>query len=413
MAKPKRQKVTEPAEFPDTLPTESAPEPVPPVKKGGKKASPVASDPSTPTATPKPSIVRNDAKPKARIPVWVWVVLGVVVLAGAAVGGYLYWSQPVAEVPTNTNEPVNTNVAEELAPRILDGVEVTAAETNPALAAVMIENMSASRPPSGIDRAKVVYEALAEGGITRFLAMFATTDMPKEIGPVRSARPYFVDWASEYNAPLYIHAGGSPQALDLLRQSKTTVVDFNQFTKSPYFWRDRKRYAPHNLYTSGQSINQALTQVAKNTKSTFTGWAYADESEFADRPATVKDIVINFSSLSYRVTYTYNREDNVYARKNGNEAHVTRDGVALSAKNVIVQYVPTTLYPNEKQRLKMATVGQGKALIFHDGVTIVGTWKKEATTNRTQFYDADGAVVTLTRGTTWVEVVPTDRSVTY
>ncbi len=410
MPKPKRQKITEPADLPEEVTTEPAPTVA--TKKSSKPAASVAKPIVPPTA---PSVVRAVGGTQSpRKLLWLWITLGAVVLVGATVAGFMYFSRPAETLNENTNEPAVTNTnSEEIAPRVIDGVMVPATETNPPLAAVMIENMTTSRPPSGLDRAKVVYEALAEGGITRFLAMFVTTDLPAEIGPVRSARPYFVDWASEYNKPLYAHAGGSPQALDLLRSSKTTVVDFNQFYRNVYFRRDKTRYAPHNLYTSGQSIALALKQVAKNTTSTFTGWSYEDEAELAERPETVKPIVINFSSLGYRVTYNYNREDNVYVRTNGTEPHVTRDGHAIAAKNVIVQYVPTTLYPNEKQRLKMTTVGQGKAIVFSNGTAIVGTWKKDATANRTEFFDETGSAVTLARGTTWVEVLPVDRTVTY
>ena len=116
--------------------------------------------------------------------------------------------------------------------------------------AVMIDDLSPARPQSGLQSASIVWHAPAEGGIPRYMAIFADT-LPEEVGPVRSARLYFVQWASEWKA-VYVHAGGSPQALRTLatKGHGQLVYNADEFRYSSYFRRSRDRFAPHNLYSS-------------------------------------------------------------------------------------------------------------------------------------------------------------------
>ena len=392
-----------------------------------KKTLPVQESPKTPDdhpevlasvpespVTPMPKVVTAPSTKKKASKNWIiWVGVAVVVLGAAAAVGWLMYGRPNT-TKTNTNtvvENANTNTVVNVA-RPLDGLMVPAAEANPNIMAVMIENASDSRPPSGLDKAGVVYEALAEGGITRFMALFPVGVSIPEIGPVRSARPYYIAWAESYS-PMYIHAGGSPQALSLLKTSSTTVQDFNQFTHGPYFWRDAKRYAPHNLYTSSDKLFTALKQQYPNLKSTTQAWTFKEDAGLDTLPETTKDIVIDYSSLNYRVTYKYDRGQNQYVRYLGNTAHVTRGGVQITAKNVVVMYMATGLISGDEKRLQMGNIGTGKAVVFRDGVAIVGTWKKTTAQDREQFYDANGQIIPLDRGVTWISAVPANLNVTY
>lgn len=379
----------------------------------------------TDTGTPKAPMV-NDApgpRPKAKVTKsnlpsdapagprrwWIWVIAGAaVVLAGL---GWFIWGKATANNSNTSTAKTNTNTVT-LVRRQLDGVLVAPDKANTNILAVMIENAWESRPPSGIDKACVVYEALAEGGITRFMALFPVGVEVKEIGPVRSARPYYVSWAEEYN-PLYVHVGGSPQALDYLRSKKPNLYDFNQFYHAGNFWRDRTRAAPHNLYTSSDMLYVGLKSANRDAKPVYTSWNFKDEAGIDTRGEPANDIVINFSSFNYQVTYKYDRGLNQYNRYLAGKEHVTRDGSKITAKNVIVEYVKTGLVPGDKERLTMETVGSGNMLLFRDGQTIQGTWKKDGPTARTQFLDAQGSPVQFDAGTTWIEVIPTDRKVTY
>lgn len=357
---------------------------------------------------PKPTVVK--AQTKRAVPIWLWVVVGVVVLAGAATAGWVMMGKGTPGSSTTGSDNQNTNTVT-LVPRVLDGVPVAAADANPTVIAAMIENIKASRPPSGLDKAHVVYEALAEGGITRFLALFLAGEDIKEIGPIRSARPYYISWAEAYK-PLYLHAGGSPQALSYLRSSKTNVIDYNQFYHGPNFIRDRSRAAPHNLYTNSFLMSDALNKLKLSTP-TYTSWLFKDETPIDQRPETVNDIVIEFSSASYQVKYTYDRANNRYVRYVGGQPHVTRDGSQIYTDNIVVEYMKTGLIPGEKQRLQMSTVGTGDMIMFRDGTAVKGTWKKEKNTAHESFYDEQGNALALNPGTTWIEALPIGRKVTY
>lgn len=362
----------------------------------------------------KPLVVKSAdaAKAKKKLPIWAWVVIGVVVL-GALTGLSVAMFGGNTGV-ANTNEPQNTNDDRAIdgVPRAIDGVLVPENRSRTNTYAIMIENIAESRPPSGLNKASVVYEILAEGGITRFMALFPVGDEITEIGPVRSARKYYIPYAEEYKA-LYVHAGGSPNALDYLRLSSTNVVDFNQFRHGPNFWREKTRRAPHNLYTSTELLLRGLRDVAPDLVPTFTPWTFKEEPSFSALPETVKDIVINYSSFNYKATFKYDRAQNLYTRYQGDTEHVTKDGGKIQAKNVAVLFTKTGLLDGDKQRLDVTTIGEGKMLLFRDGTAIVGTWKKPSATDRTKFYDEAGQELALNPGVTWISVVPTDRTVEY
>ncbi|MBU1118452.1 DUF3048 domain-containing protein [Patescibacteria group bacterium] len=295
--------------------------------------------------------------------------------------------------------------------RHLDGVLVDVEHANPYPEAVMIENLKSVRPQSGLSEAGVVYEALAEGGITRFMAMYAggTSDV---IGPVRSARPYFVDLASEYNA-LYVHAGGSPESL--LKIPGSDIYSINQIGGDhAYYWRDKSLKAPHNLFTKSELLEYALRDKnLLDKKPEYQTWTFEDEASLTARPEGEKEMTIPFSSEAYEVVYMYDRDKNVYKRFNGGNPHVdATTGEQLEAKNVIVQYAEKKVVDDEG-RLEVEVIGEGDALYAKNGEVAQGTWKKENTNARTEFLDEDGNPVAFARGQLWIEIVPTDKEVIY
>lgn len=274
----------------------------------------------------------------------------------------------------------------------------------------MIENLASIRPQAALVKANLVYEALVEGGITRFLAVYTLTGPIANIGPVRSARPYYLDWAKELGV-LYAHAGGSAQALSDI-QSKD-IFNLDQAYDSQYYWRkDLDRATEHTLFTSSDKLVFALRDKQAAKTSDFTAWEFKDDVALAARPADVKPITIDFSSSSYQVVYQYDRTTNTYKRSQGGAPHVDMDtSEQISPKNVVVQYMKTGLA--DAQRLTMDTVGTGNAVLFQDGTAITGTWRKQSTDARTEFFDQNGEAMVFNGGQTWVEVVPDDREVTY
>lgn len=324
---------------------------------------------------------------------------------------YLWQGGPVASLGTaSSQEKSETESA-----RLLDGLIVDKTKTNSWPYVVMIENLLSVRPQSGLSQASVVYEALVEGGATRFMAVFDPSVVVPEIRPVRSVRPYYIEWSSEYNA-LLAHCGGSPLALQIIRENPD-IHDLNQISRDgKYFWRDKTLSAPHNLLTSSQNMVFALRDKGLLDKqATFRPWKFKDEASLAARGLDGKTLTFNFSTgLTYKVSYQYNKEKNVYLRFNADQPHLDKNtGQQIEVKNVVVQLVKQPVLNGGKGRLDIQVEGEGKAWILRDGQIIAGTWKKTSRTDRTLFYDKDGQEIEFNRGNTWVHVVPGSEAVTY
>lgn len=304
---------------------------------------------------------------------------------------------PAAEKKEEGNKPA----------RRTDGVIVESEqEANKYPVAVMIENLSTVRPQSGLSLANIVYETLAEGGITRFMAIFAGEPI-KEIRPVRSARPYYLEWSEEYKA-LYAHAGGSPEALAAI--SGLGVTNLNGISSDgKYFWRGREG-APHNLYTSSTLLERAVRDKGlKDAK--FDSWQFKDEKSLESRAEDVRVAYLNFSAGNYNVKYEYNREENCYRRFHVDTPHTDKvTGRQICPKNVIVQIVPPAKDAGEKGRISLDVTGEGKVTVLRDGEEIAGTWKKENRESRTKFYAEDGKEIELVRGQVWLEILPSDKT---
>lgn len=292
------------------------------------------------------------------------------------------------------------------------GAKTDALVPAPDLFGVMVENMVDARPQSGLDQASLVFEAPVEGGITRFVSFFETTqpDVAK-IGPVRSARPYYVDWVDEMHA-IYAHVGGSNAALDLISTNGT--FDLNEFYNGQYFWRSTDRLAPHNAYTSTAQLKLALAHdqgIGKAPSPDYGSWAFKDDAP-VDAATVVPDVFLNFSTLTYQGGWRYEPSTNTYLRLEAGKPFMMQDGSTIHADNVAMLVTDIHEIPGDDDgRLAITTVGGGDALILQDGKQIVGTWKKPSVDERTRFYDADGNEVQWNAGKTWIEVVPTKDTV--
>ncbi len=290
----------------------------------------------------------------------------------------------------------------------LDGVKVES-ETKWRPVGVMVENLNSVRPQSGLDQACVVFEALAEGGITRFLAVFGHRES-QEVGPVRSARTYYVALAKGLNA-LYAHCGGSTTAMAAIK--KWEVTDLDQFRYAQAYWRMKGIPAPHNLYTSISGLREVAQKADFEIEGNPTGWPHKKDKPQSERPLG-QEITIDFSSPAYRVDYSYDRNSNTYLRKNGGKPHTDRiTGKQLTAKNIVVLFVPTSFAPEGSGLLDIDIVGDGKSLIFQDGEVEQGNWQKYTADSPLEFLTEDGEEIKLNKGQTWVEIVKIDTPVTY
>ena len=295
-------------------------------------------------------------------------------------------------------------------PRYLDGVMVNEENDNSYLFAAMIENHFESRPQSGLEEALLVFEVPVEGGITRFLAFFDQSLDIKEIGPIRSARPYFLDWTKEFDA-LYLHVGGSKDALESI--PKLGIEDLDQFYLYKYYWRDSERLAPHNVYTSTDLLQRALRdRELTEKKGEYESWLFKDELELAYRGDDAKNITVNFSKPIYNVTWKYNKEKNSYLRYYDNEPHQMKNGKILDSKNVVIMFTDIDVIDDYGRKF-IKTVGTGKAMIYQDGKMFGNvTWRKDKRKSRLVFYNNDKEFE-FNRGKTWIEVVENGTSINY
>jgi len=290
----------------------------------------------------------------------------------------------------------------------LTGIEVKSKseETKP-VTAIMIENSPDARPQSGLKSAGVVYEAVAEGGITRFLALYQSSK-PSLVGPVRSVRPYFVDWLAPYNASV-AHVGGSAKALKQVRSKGYRDID--QFFNAETYWRSNDRFAPHNVYTSFKKIDE-LNKSKGYKVSKFTGFERKNTKPASKLNA--KKVAITMSSPLYNLTYSYDKKSKKYLRDMGGVPHKDREKGRIAPRVVIAMKVDERTVFEDGYRESIKTSGSGEAIIFQDGSAQKVTWTKQNPKSQLMFYDKDKEKVALARGQTWISAVPNNEgSVTW
>jgi len=293
----------------------------------------------------------------------------------------------------------------------LDGLDYDSKEkANRHPLAVIIENHPAARPHSGLIDASLVYEAITEGGITRFMAIFGPTDTG-ELGPIRSARLFFMDWLKEFDA-FFAHDGGNEDALANIGTYGIKDLPNSQ----TYFKRDykgRNVASEHTLYSSTDDLYQYASSKSFDVNSSDYE-KFKFKKDGPGLPEGGRGVEINFSSASYKVVWNYDVTGNKYLRSMAGEEHKDRNsGETISAKNIIVQTVNRTLQPHGSygdQNWVFDTTGPGNAKIYRDGKEINATWKKAGLTSRTKFFDETGAELEFNPGKTWIEVVPPEVS---
>ncbi len=316
---------------------------------------------------------------------------------------------------------------------------------------VMIENTVDARPQSGLNSADIIYEAVVEGGITRFGAIFycGAASHDTIVGPVRSARTTFINAASEYNFPLYTHVGGANcgssdpklcntdkkvQALEQLDQygwggSKGNNLD--QFSIGfPTFWRDYERLGrtvatEHPMYSSTEKLwayaakTRGWTNLSPDGKSAwlagFVPWTFKADAT-PDKRGTATTVSFGFweNYHDFDVVWHYDAATDSYNRDDGGAPQTDRnDNSVLNAKVVIVQFAKEEGPLDIHKHMLYDIIGTGKALIFQDGQAIQATWTKKDRVSRTIWTDAAGKKLALNRGKIVVEILPLDNKVTY
>lgn len=385
------------------------------------------------------------------------MVLFVLLFVVSCVGSYTYFTQAASSSTLVSSKNSTPTVdPETLEPKTqecpINGQLMTKKQHDAWLThrplAIAIENSKDARPQSGLTNADVVYEAVAEGGITRFLAIFYCQNAPF-VGPVRSARVHFMKMLREYGSyPLYAHVGGAncdqetgsgcangakADALGLIRKlGWDGYNDLNQFgVPFPYFWRDYERLAnvatEHTVYSSTAKLwdyaktKRKLTNVDEEGISwnkTFTSWKFQDDAKSTDRGLVAKIELGFWNSFASEmgVIWNYNSQTNQYMRMNGGAAHLDKNnGKQLTAKNIVVVFAKESSANDgyDGGHILYQLSGTGDALIFQNGQAIKGSWSKKDEETRMQFYDEKDKEISIVRGKVFVEILPVGNKVTY
>ena len=289
----------------------------------------------------------------------------------------------------------------------LSGIQVeNQTQVNAPVTAIMIENSPAARPQSGLAAAEVVFEAIAEGGITRFLAIYQA-NRPQLIGPVRSVRPYYVSWVAPFNASV-AHVGGSSKALAEIRNGKYRDID--QFFNGGSYWRSKDRIAPHNVYTNFERLN--ALNIAKGYTSS-NPQMFARQEAKAAQVVTATKIDFKISSATYNSSYLYNQETNNYTRWQAGRPHLDREAGEIKVDAVIGLVVNETKILEDGWRENIETIGSNKAYIFQNGTITEATWKKADQFSQIHFYDTEGKEIAINRGKVWISAVSNSNGVTW
>lgn len=259
------------------------------------------------------------------------IIIAVLIVGGA--GAVYALSKILSKTPNPPSAVVAKKVEEkDTEPSRLTGVEIPKELNKRPVTAIMIENSPDARPQSGLKDAGIVFEAVAEGGITRFNALFLESQ-PDYIGPVRSVRPYYIDLFLPFDAAI-AHAGGSGEGLAKLGALRVKDLDFLKFPSA--YHRVSNRFAPHNLYTSMAALDN-LSKSRRFTSSTFTSWLRKAEEK--DKKPQATKINFTLSGPLYNVHYDYDAKTNTYKRSEGGRPHLDYKSRKQLAPKVVVALV--------------------------------------------------------------------------
>jgi len=390
--------------------------------------------------TPESPIVEvklSDVKKKLKFKNFIFPIVALLCLAG--IGGFYYFGiyrikpQPLNKVLSFNQDFIASNSLSalfksglsllsspqepktEVSP--LNGMLFTKSEMDIMKTrrpiAVMTNNHSEARPLSGLNSADVVIEANAEAGITRLMPIYWST-VPDKVGPVRSLRQYYLEWASEYD-PLLIR-DGCASSDDPRTNACGNVYSYGTkdiATIGAWRWNDGRRVAPHNEYNS---LTYAWEYAAKldwdTFPSNFESWKFKTDAEISKRGEKTQ-VELTFhtrliNSGLYNVIWTYDQATNTYLRKVGGQADIDQEtNTQVYAKSIVVQEISMVQSGDDKGHLIITTIGQGKSTYLMDGKITYGTWKKTSRTDRTTYYDSEGKELEFNRGRIWVEMIGT------
>ncbi|MBB4825540.1 hypothetical protein HNO89_002774 [Sporosarcina luteola] len=276
-----------------------------------------------------------------------------------------------------------------------------------------INNHPLARPQSGISEADMIFEFMAEGNVTRYLALFQS-ELPEQVGPIRSARDYFIYLAKGMDA-FYIAHGYSPDAQRLLTSRYVDHVNGMQYDGT-LFKRSKERRAPHNSYISGENILEAMEKMSSHDSiEKIPPLTFQDSNESDKIGDSAAELVVRFSSnQDFISTFTYQPEHGTYKRVVKGTVTIDKEnGQEVDVSNILVLEAPHRTIDNVGRQAVDLESG-GKAILFHAGIVKDLEWK-----NIDGFLTPveNGVPVELVPGKTWIHIIPTrpgiEKAVTF
>lgn len=282
---------------------------------------------------------------------------------------------------------------------------------NNRVVACMINNIDVAMPQSGISYADIVYECVVEGGITRLMGIFQDYKNIPKLGPVRSARHYYVDYANEYDA-IYAHFGQTKYAVSEMEALNTDELSGLSAMGSVVYYRDNSRVAPHNAYTDGKKIVKGIKKSKFEKKNTLPDSRFdfnVEQQELTAEDAKKANIVkLTFNGYSHPY-FQYNKKDGLYYRWQYNAKHIDdQTGEQLCYENIIVQFADYSDI-DKKGYQDLNLVSSGDGYYISEGKYIPITWEKKSKSEYTNFYTADGQALKVNSGKTWISVFPSNN----
>ncbi len=300
----------------------------------------------------------------------------------------------------NDTEIVEVSPKKEGLPSPLSGIYAEEEKINRRPVAVMFDNHHSARWQSGLKDAEIIYEFLVEAPYTRYMGIYLIND-PPSIGPIRSARPYFVTTLLEYDA-VYVRVGGSEQAKSDVQTLKVADID-GLSSSNKVFWRKNHKKAPHNLYSSMEVIRKTQEERKYKMVGEFTPFKFMEED------TEIEGSIANKVGINYRkdnsTEYKYDSEKKVYIRNKDGKPHIDEiDESPIIAKNIIIQEAKTKVIDKEG-RLEIQLVGEGQGKYITNGKAIDIKWVKKARSEKTLYFNLEGKEIILNPGITWIQIV--------
>ena len=352
-----------------------------------------------------------------KMKIWIGIAVVIIIAFVAILGVKIFYKNQTPEV-------VEPEVAVEEVPEEKEE-EIKIFHGNDRPMAFMIDNNSNALPQSALNQAYLVYEIIVEGKETRLMALFKGIDVSKEdvmVGPIRSARHYFADYALENDA-IYSHLGQSPQAENFIKNHKVADINGQAYdtgkskTSTSLFWREKSKKAPHNAYTSIKSILEICDKKNYKTTSTQKSLLHyvAKEVNFDETAKVASKVSIPYSN-NHTVQYVYDEATGRYTRYSKSKKQT--DGLTgqdVTTKNILVVFIKnTTLNDGEnKDRQDLNNLAIADGYYITNGKAKKITCKKQAVGTQTKYLDEQGNEIEVNDGNTWINICPIDSNVTF